>query len=192
MIRVAKKPNLTPEDIAAFHHAVKGTKPLIHQKKIPLTPSHSFIPVKQKIDKKAIVHLNESEDLDSVESDEFIIYNHESISNKTLRKLRKGQYNIDAILDLHGMSVEKARTAVENFLQQCLHEKIRVVLIIHGKGRRGQMPILKNKLNQWLRKIDIVLAFCSAGSSHGSRGAIYVILKHIPQSLDPLKKKYGV
>ena len=91
--------------------------------------------------------------------------------------MRKGQYNVEAILDLHGMTVAKANAEVDRFLQQCLHQGIRIVLIIHGKGHHSQEPILKNKLNHWLRSIDGVLAFCSAAKEHGSRGASYVLLK---------------
>src|SRR5205085_11200856 len=126
---------------------------------------------------KSSLHLNESLDLDPVQGEEFISYKHSSISNKTLSNLRKGQYTIEATLDLHGLFVEKAKDAVDDFLQQCLHDKVRVVLIIHGKGHHSGMPILKNKLNHWLRELPSVLAFCSAARGHGSRGAIYVLLK---------------
>jgi len=165
-----------------FHNAVVGTKPLI-QKKIRLKtpPSTSRTVNKRPLFTEELFYLNESLDLDPVSGDEFIAFKQTGISNKTLRKLRKGQYNVEAILDLHGMSVGKAKASVDSFLQQCLHEGIRVVLIIHGKGHHSQAPILKNKLNHWLRKIHAVLAFCSAAPSHGSRGATYVLLKHMTE-----------
>lgn len=172
---MAKKTKMSPEDIAAFHKAVEGVRPLI-QRKIRLQPlaSHS-----KKTTRVAATedffHFSEAQDLDLVQGEEYIAYKGSGISNKILRKLGKGQYNVEAILDLHGMSVEAAEKAVSRFLQQCLHEGRRVVLIIHGKGRHKQMPILKNKLNHWLRTITVVLAFCSA--AHNNRGAIYVLLK---------------
>lgn len=168
---------VNPEELAAFYKAMEGTKPLKHNK-IRLTqptPKRSPRPLLTVETEK--FHLNEGISVDPVLSEEFIAFKHPGISNKILRNLRKGQYNVEAILDLHGMSVEKAKTAVERFLQDCLHEKIRVALIIHGKGHHSQMPILKNKINHWLREIDTVLAFCSAAPAHGSRGAMYILLK---------------
>jgi DNA-nicking Smr family endonuclease len=50
---------------------------------------------------------------------------------------------------------------------------------VHGKGNGSwqKQPVLKNKLNQWLRQRDEVLAFCSARPCDGGTGAIYVLLK---------------
>lgn len=178
---MAKKTKISEEDLIAFHKAVEGTKPLV-QKKIRISHRPS-IPrlMKPTISDKEALHFTEKQDLNSVHGEEFIVHKQAGISNKTLRKLRKGQYNVEATLDLHGMSVEVARTAVDDFLQYSLQEGIRVVLIIHGKGHHSQTPILKNKLNHWLRETNVVLAFCSAAPSHGSRGAIYVLLKRTTQ-----------
>ena len=176
-----KKPKISQEDLDAFYAAVKGTTPL-DRKKIRVSPTSP----QRKLIKRPLtpvednnLHLKETAALAEVGGEEFIAYKQESMPHKVLRKLRKGQYNVEAMIDLHGMSVEEAKTAVESFLQQCLREAMRVVLIIHGKGRGHQshVPILKNKLNHWLRGINVVLAFCSAASAHGSRGAIYVLLK---------------
>lgn len=177
-----KKPKPDEEDIAAFRKAVAGIVPLPQKKVRIVSKKHSpREPTKAKINEEAI-NLNEIDDLDEVSAEDFIAYKQESISNKILRKLRKGQYNVEAILDLHGMSVEQAKTAVTSFLQQCLHKGMRVVLIIHGKGHHKPMPILKNKLNHWLRKTHVVLAFCSAASFHGNRGALYVLLKRTEEA----------
>ncbi|MBV9576369.1 MAG: Smr/MutS family protein [Gammaproteobacteria bacterium] len=174
-----KHPKINQEDITAFQKAVAGTKPLIHKNKVrptflaePPTFKASITPPDEPL------FFRESEDLDHVQGEEFIAFAQSGISNKTLRKLRKGQYNVDAMLDLHGKSVEEAKIAIQTFLQHCLQKKLKVVLIIHGKGRHGQMPILKNKLNHWLRELNSILAFCSAAPLHGSRGAIYVLLKN--------------
>jgi len=53
------------------------------------------------------------------------------------------------------------------------------VRIIHGKGKGSEnnLPILKNNLDQWLRRQDHVLAFCSARPIGGGTGAVYVLIK---------------
>lgn len=173
---MTKKTKVSQEDIDDFYRALKGTKPLI-QRKIRLFPKTSARKPAKKFKAREDIELEEAVDIEIVGPETFITYKQPSISNKTLRKLRKGQYNVDAKLDLHGMTVEEARGAVTDFLQSCLYQSMRVVLIVHGKGVRSNMPILKNKLNHWLRNTNAVLAFCSAGTRHGSRGATYVLLK---------------
>jgi DNA-nicking Smr family endonuclease len=40
-----------------------------------------------------------------------------------------------------------------------------------------EYPILKNEVNEWLRQIELVLAFCSARPEDGGRGAVYALLQ---------------
>lgn len=172
---MSKKNRPRPEDLALFLDAIKGTRPIISNKIIIKKPTpKKILPVEKKTLEGYFPH-DETEA--SVKGDDYIQYKHPSISNKILRKLRKGQYNVEAKLDLHGMVVEEARIAVNNFILQALAAQCRVVLIIHGKGRHNNAPILKNKINQWLRHLPTVLAFCTANLAHGSSGAIYVLLK---------------
>lgn len=175
---MAKKGKISDQDLKTFHDALEGTKRLKSDKVILAPPKSKHPPARPRpTHPSESIRLSEALELPPVRGEEFISYKQEGVSNKILRNLRKGQYNVDAILDLHGKSVDEAIDSVEAFLNQCLHEKLRVLLIIHGKGRHGEMPILKNKLNHWLREVNAVLAFCSASPSHGSRGAIYVLLK---------------
>ncbi len=174
---MSKKPKISQEDLDLFQEAVKGTKPLsVREKREPVKLKPTRRIRKPEVFDESL-NLSEADYQPEVNSEEFISFKQDSLPQKSLRKLRKGQYNVDAILDLHGMTVEKALTAVDRFLQECLHNQVHVALIIHGKGHHSQMPILKNKLNLWLRKLDVVLAFCSAAPRHGSRGAVYVLLK---------------
>lgn len=173
-----KKTNIPQEELDKFYQAIEGVKPLKCDKirlgsKLPTRKVKSI----SEPDEKEVFGLSEGDRLPPISGDDYLEHKQDGISNKILRKLSKGQYNVEATLDLHGMSVDKARIAVDTFLQQCLREEIRVVLIIHGKGQYSQVPILKNKLNHWLREIEAVLAFCSAAPSHGNRGATYVLLK---------------
>jgi DNA-nicking Smr family endonuclease len=57
---------------------------------------------------------------------------------------------------------------------------VRCARIIHGKGSStsGRPPVLKQKVNYWLRLYDQVLAFCSATRRDGGTGAVYVLLRN--------------
>jgi DNA-nicking Smr family endonuclease len=96
-----------------------------------------------------------------------------------LRKLRQGQFGIDAEIDLHGYTVAEAKNLLDRFLRDGISEGCRCVHIIHGKGYRseGDRPILKNKINLWLRQHPDVLAFCTARPRDGGTGAVYVLLR---------------
>src|SRR3990167_9324676 len=174
---MSKKPKITHEDLETFHKAVEGTKPLTQNKVKLRLASNKIKPTKPPTPKEEMFNLSDANYYEPVQSEEYIAHKHDSVSNKILRKLRQGQYNVEAVLDMHGMTVEEARIAIDHFIQDCLREGIRTVLLIHGKGHHSHMPILKNKLNHWLRELNVVLAFCSAAPQHGNRGAMYVLLK---------------
>ena len=92
-----------------------------------------------------------------------VAYIGPGLQKKVLRKLRHGFFDIDAELDLHGLNAHEARHRLSEFLTRCVRAEMRCVHIIHGKGYRSpdNRPVLKNKLNLWLRQHDDVLAFCS-------------------------------
>jgi len=58
--------------------------------------------------------------------------------------------------------------------------RVRCARIIHGKGIRSSsaQPVLKQKVNYWLRLHDEVLAFCSATRGDGGTGAVYCLLRN--------------
>jgi DNA-nicking Smr family endonuclease len=94
--------------------------------------------------------------------------------------LQRGAIEIGLEVDLHGLTVEVASRVLAEFLLECGHRRTRCARIIHGKGRRssGQQPVLKQKVNYWLRLYDQVLAFCSATARDGGTGAVYVLLRN--------------
>lgn len=102
------------------------------------------------------------------------------IQHGVFRKLRQGAYPIDAVLDLHQLTVEEARREVFAFIHSCVKHEIRSALINHGKGgRHPDRPaaMLKSYLAKWLPLFPEVLAFHSAQGFHGGTGAVYVLLR---------------
>lgn len=100
------------------------------------------------------------------------------LQKKVLRRLRSGLFEIEAQLDLHGLTAREAKQQVTDFIQHSSARQLRCVHIIHGKGYRSsdQRPVLKNELNFWLRQHSNVLAFCSSTPADGGTGAVYVYL----------------
>ena len=100
------------------------------------------------------------------------------------RHLHRGDFSIQAHVDLHGLSARTAEEVFDRFLKESLMAGKRALLIVHGRGLSSpHKPVLKNKVKQWLstgpwRKW--VLAFSSARACDGGAGATYVLLRQRP------------
>jgi DNA-nicking Smr family endonuclease len=118
---------------------------------------------------------------DTSEYIEGIGYN---VNRQVAKRLHNGQFSIQGHIDLHGLTVESARKAFENFLKESVATGKRMVLIIHGRGLSSPTkPILKTNVIKWLttgiwRKW--VMAFTSARLCDGGAGATYVLLRKRP------------
>lgn len=119
---------------------------------------------------------------DLADSDEFIEGRVSGLDPAIVRRLRGGDYAVQGHIDLHGMTREEARGAVDRFLRESRNQGKRCVLVVHGRGMhsKDQMPVLKEALRTWLGTSRFgrhVLAFASARPADGGAGAIYVLLR---------------
>lgn len=118
------------------------------------------------------------------------------VQDGVYKKLRLGKYDIDARLDLHGMTLDQARSEVYRFIKDCLHYDLRAVMVLHGKGDRQSDPakkaLLKSHCVHWLEQIPEVLAFHSAQRYHGGAGALYVLLKKSDHAKQNNRENHGL
>jgi DNA-nicking Smr family endonuclease len=119
---------------------------------------------------------------DLADSDEFVEGWVQGLDHAVVRKLRRGEFAVQAHLDLHGLTREEAKREVEAFLRASRSAGKRCVLLVHGRGMhsRDQVPVLKEALRSWLatnRFARQVLAFATARPADGGPGAIYVLLR---------------
>jgi DNA-nicking Smr family endonuclease len=101
------------------------------------------------------------------------------IDRRELRRLKRGEYRVQARLDLHGMTAPEARDEVIRLLQQSRQAGHRCVCIVHGRGLNsaGGVAVLKAQVRHQLARAPAVLAFTSAPPSGGGSGAVYVLLR---------------
>ncbi|MCE9673912.1 Smr/MutS family endonuclease [Myxococcus stipitatus] len=121
-------------------------------------------------------------DFDISGTDEFLEGAGPGVDRNLLRALRRGDFSLQARLDLHGLTQAQARDAVERFLSESRRARKRCVLIVHGRGlhSKDQLPVLKEGLKSWLshkRVAGMVLAFATARPQDGGTGAVYVLLR---------------
>jgi DNA-nicking Smr family endonuclease len=101
---------------------------------------------------------------------------YSGIDKNTAESFRKGKEPIDAKLDLHGMTQEKAHNALIAFIEKQVKLESRRLLVITGKGS----GILRSALPRWLTAPNLnksILAFDVAKAKHGGDGAFYILLK---------------
>lgn len=117
------------------------------------------------------------------------------IQHGVFRKLRQGAYPLDAVLDLHQLTVEEARHEVFRFIRDCTAQDVRSALINHGKGgRHPDRPaaLLKSYVALWLPQFPEIMAFHSAQGFHGGTGAVYVLLKKSERQKQRTRRRLGL
>jgi DNA-nicking Smr family endonuclease len=114
-----------------------------------------------------------------LETDDTLSYRRMEIGLDVVRKLRRGGWTIQAQLDLHGLRRDEARGHMAEFLRDALHQGLRCVRIVHGKGlgSPGREPVLKTRVRNWLAQRQEVLAFVQARPADGGAGALVVLLR---------------
>ena len=102
-------------------------------------------------------------------------------------RLRSGQFSPEAHLDLHGQNAVQAHDSLTWFIKNSYQRNMRTVLVVTGRGKNSAdgVGVLRPLLQQWLCKDPfkrVVLAFCTAKSSDGGPGAVYVLLRKYKKS----------
>lgn len=98
--------------------------------------------------------------------------------------LARGRKEIEARLDLHGMTQARAHRALIGFLSRASEDGLTFVLVITGKGRSAALDsergVLRRQVPEWLGLPEfrsLVVGFEEASIGHGGAGALYVRLR---------------
>ncbi len=101
------------------------------------------------------------------------------VDRRTSEKLRRGLLPIEGRIDLHGMDQHHAHLALAGFITHHWRHGARCVLVITGKGTRGE-GVLRQAVPRWLRHPPLsaqVLSFGPARPNDGGGGALYILLR---------------
>jgi DNA-nicking Smr family endonuclease len=103
------------------------------------------------------------------------------------KRLRSGAVEPDRVLDLHGMNLDSAWSAIERGLEQAIGRGERVILLITGHHRPGDPPVQRGRIraavHDWLAAschADKIAAVRGAHRRHGGGGSLYLILRRKP------------
>jgi DNA-nicking Smr family endonuclease len=186
---VCKPPAPTKEkpinDDELFVNAMKEVREIKEFRRIPVPQKEARLsPGEKSSDREAIRVLEEivtgKRSMHLPDTQEYVEWTDQDCRRAIIGKLHEGKFSVQDYLDLHGMCVEEAETAVRQFLKGALFKRHRCVKIIHGRGLRSpQGPVLKDALIQWLsgRYRKHVIAFVTARQCDGGLGALYILLR---------------
>lgn len=95
------------------------------------------------------------------------------------KRVRRGRVEIDATIDLHDLTQNQARPALVKAVIRAYNQNFTTLLVITGKGRRGE-GVLRRNFPEWISQVPIrplIATYAPAHIKHGGGGAWYVFLK---------------
>ncbi len=110
------------------------------------------------------------------------------IDKSTMRKFKREEFRVEAVLDLHGLTEDEAFAKVDSFIPQSYALGRRCVMIITGKGIRvhpdedifAAKGVLRKQVPQWLnmaRLRAMILIYKHPSEKMGGSGALYILLR---------------
>ena len=173
------------DEQAQFEEAMAGVQPIERDRHLPQITFRTPTSISER-EREVLRELDRivsgEEPFEPGDSDEFMEGAVRGFDPRTVRQLRRGEFTLQADLDLHGLDAATARPLLERFIGDCHARGLRCVRVVHGKGRNSPdgVPVLKANLPRWLARGParlLVLAYTSAQPKDGGTGATYVLLR---------------
>ena len=180
-----RKRVLSEEERALWDSVARQTKPLRKKPRLaktspakgPAAPSASVKPVTKPPAAPARHHPSPPLSKPSKSAAPPLV----SLGRREGVRLSRGKDEIEARLDLHGMTQVRAHHALLGFLQRAHSDGMTFVLVITGKGKAGsaeqERGVLRRQVPHWLGLPEfraLVVGFKEAHLGHGGEGALYV------------------
>jgi DNA-nicking Smr family endonuclease len=166
---------ITAEDRQLFRESITGAR-AIAQDKIP-----PVVPPRKKKSRTDVSTVLADENLFFF-SDEFEGFIADGASLSWVQhgddphlpgRLRRGEFQPQVVLDLHGLTTAQAKAELAGLLAYCDKRQLNCACVVHGKG----LGILAKKVPNWLIQHPNVRCFHTAPKSWGKHGALILLLK---------------
>lgn len=167
-------PSLAPEDGALWHTVARDIRPLRQKKGAISKPAKKTTP--QREEKAVPVSMPPAPGARPALSGQ-----KPQLDRRTHDRVRRGKKAIEARIDLHGLTRATAHDRLTGFIRKCHAAQKRMLLVITGKGERGQ-GVLRSEVPRWLSSPELsplVLTVEEAQIRDGGTGALYVYLRRI-------------
>lgn len=170
-------------DRLLFERAVGPVWRLMHHGRHVHRPEPRLpVPTQRQRDEQAVMQEALSDEFDAetlLHTDEHLSFRRPGVGPDVARKLRQGDWSLQAQVDLHGLRTDEARASLATFIREAHKQGLRCVRVVHGKGlgSPGKTPVLKGKVHSWLVQKAEVMAFVQARPAEGGAGALVVLLR---------------
>ena len=174
-----RKRGLSEEEYALWESVAKQTRPLRKKPraaKMQAAPAEEAHPVAKPAAASKPLHTAKIPRIVKPEAPPLA-----PLGRRERSQLSRGRKEIDARLDLHGMTQTRAHRALLSFLHRASGEGFTFVLVITGKGRTvgpaSERGVLRRQVPEWLSLPEFrafVVGFEEAHIGHGGEGALYV------------------
>lgn len=181
-----KNADLDPDETLLFSREFSDIAP-IKQDKIPpqsfKAKQKSFLRQKNKQDsaqlKQAAASFQFSDGFEAhFDASQTLSYIKPGEDSHEVKRLRRGDYPPDLILDLHGLKKDEAKLEVAALIFAAQKQHIYCVAIVHGIGSY----VLKRAIPNWLVQHPAVLGFHQAPLAWGGKGALLVLIEQAQQN----------
>lgn len=175
---------LHPEERSLWNRVVQTVKPLhpvkvvLHPHPVEEAPKPSVAePKKPKPKAKPAAVAPQQKPVKSIEG---------NLDSHWDRRFNKGAVIPDISIDLHGQGLAGAHARLDHALEQAIHQRMRVVLLVTGKARAHDRAsgtgrgAIASVVRDWLaasRHSAHIAAVRQAHPRHGGDGALYIVLK---------------
>jgi DNA-nicking Smr family endonuclease len=162
-----KSDKISPTNIVDNQSKKAGLKPVAKSAKSKIQPQKQISPNQQN----STSNRHTPSDLRYQEAS--------GMDGASSKKLRAGKFDVEATLDLHGMTKQSAYLSLQRFIQTSVLNQFRTILVITGKGSEGR-GVLRNQFPEWLKTnacAQHILAFGQAQAKDGGSGAFYIRLR---------------
>ncbi len=173
-------------DKSLWKELIKSVKPLKKKVHISKTLPIKSIKEKKESDDMFEVSFLSADDIKKIKRDvsfssELKIANGDRVDKTFLNNIKKGKFQIQARLDLHGMVLEKAFQSFVNFINNNFENNIRNLIVITGKGNpEYNTGIIRQEFFKWIKldfANDKILYVNNALPKDGGDGAFYIFLR---------------
>ena len=176
-----RKRILSEEEHALWESVARQAKPLRNKHRVRTSPASSN--AEARLVTESTVHPKSTTPIEAPPSKKPVTPPLAPIGRRERSQLSKGKKEIEARLDLHGMTQARAHRALSGFLHRAHGDGLTFVLVITGKGKVGaesERGVLRRQVPEWLSQPEFrafVVGFEEAHIGHGGAGALYVRIR---------------
>lgn len=182
----APAPAAPPDDAHLLEEALRDVRPLSGPRQVPPACEPGLTRAIISEEAEVLAELSDlvtgQGEFDITETEEYVEGARSGLDPRLIVRLRRGEFAVEAHLDLHGMTQIDSKQALTEFIMESVRKGRRTVLVVPGRGlgSPGGRPVLKHAAVQWLSHGTLsgyVLGFVTARPTDGGAGALYVLLR---------------